>query len=143
MSRDKSALAAEAWKRLFTFFMKTRSQRDRLLARLRLTPNDVRALTELDGSAGRTMRSLAEEWGCDASNATWIVDRLEKRGLVERRAKPGDRRVKLVVLSATGVKARKQLLDGLFDPPPELLALPRATLEVLRDSLPRGGKDKD
>jgi DNA-binding MarR family transcriptional regulator len=143
MSRNHSALAAEAWKRLFTFFMKTRSQRDRLLARLRLTPNDVRALTELDGSAGRTMRSLAEEWGCDASNATWIVDRLEKRGLVERRAKPGDRRVKLVVLSASGVKARKQLLDGLFEPPPELLALPRATLEVLRDSLPGGVNDKE
>ena len=143
MSRDKAALAAQAWKRLFTFFMKTRSQRDRLLARLRLTPNDVRALTELDGSSGRTMRSLAEEWGCDASNATWIVDRLEKRGLVERRAKPGDRRVKLVVLSAAGVKARKQLLDGLFEPPPELLALPRATLEVLRDSLPGGANDKD
>jgi len=141
MPRDKAALAAEAWKRLFTFFMKTRSQRDRLLARLRLTPNDVRALTELDGSSGRTMRSLAEEWGCDASNATWIVDRLEKRGLVERRAKPGDRRVKLVVLSAAGVKARKQLLDGLFEPPPELLALPRATLEALRDSLPGGAND--
>ena len=143
MSRDKSALAAEAWKRLFTFFMKTRSQRDRLLAQLRLTPNDVRALTELDGSSGRTMRSLAEEWGCDASNATWIVDRLEQRGLVERRAKPGDRRVKLVVLSPSGVKARKQLLDGLFEPPPELLALPRATLEVLRDSLPGGANDKE
>jgi DNA-binding MarR family transcriptional regulator len=141
MSRKKSALAAEAWKRLFTFFMKTRSQRDRLLAQLRLTPNDVRALTELDGSSGRTMRSLAEEWGCDASNATWIVDRLEKRGLVERRTKPGDRRVKLVVLSAAGVKARKQLLDGLFEPPPELLALPRATLEVLRDSLPGRGDE--
>jgi DNA-binding MarR family transcriptional regulator len=142
MSRDKSALAAEAWKRLFTFFMKTRSQRDRLLARLQLTPNDVRALTELDGLSGRTMRSLAEEWGCDASNATWIVDRLEKRGLVERRGKPGDRRVKLVVLSVAGVKARKQLLDGLFEPPPEVLALPRATLEMLRDSLPGGANDK-
>ena len=142
MSREKAALAAQAWKRLFTFFMKTRSQRDRLLAQLRLTPNDVRALTELDGSSGRTMRSLAEEWGCDASNATWIVDRLEKRGLVERRAKPGDRRVKLVVLSAAGVKARKQLLDGLFEPPPELLALPRATLELLRDSLPVEANDK-
>ena len=143
MSRDKAALAAQAWKRLFTFFMKTRSQRDRLLAQLQLTPNDVRALTELDGSSGRTMRSLAEEWGCDASNATWIVDRLEKRGLVERRAKPGDRRVKLVVLSSAGVKARNQLLDGLFVPPPELLALPRATLEVLRDSLPSGANDKE
>jgi DNA-binding MarR family transcriptional regulator len=143
MSKDKTALAAEAWKRLFRFFMKTRSQRDKLLARLGLTPNDVRALTELDVTAGRTMRSLAEEWGCDASNATWIIDRLEKRGLTERRTMAGDRRVKLVVLTAAGAKARKQLLDGLFDPPPELLALPRATLEVLRDSLPREANEKD
>jgi hypothetical protein len=30
-----------------------------------------------------------------------------------------------------------------FDPPPELLALPRKTLEVLRDSLPGGAKIKD
>jgi DNA-binding MarR family transcriptional regulator len=143
MSKDKTALAAQAWKRLFSFFMRTRSQRDRLLARLGLTPNDVRALTELAVSEGRTMRSLAEEWGCDASNATWIVNRLEKRGFAERRTKPGDRRVKLVVLTPAGAKARKQLLAGLFDPPPELLALPRATLEVLRDSLPGGANDKD
>jgi len=143
MSKDKSVLAAEAWKRLFSFFMRTRSQRDRLLARLGLTPNDVRALTELAVSEGRTMRSLAEEWGCDASNATWIVNRLEKRGFVERRTKPGDRRVKLVVLTPAGAKARKQLLSGLFDPPPELLALPRRTLEVLRDSLPGGVNSKD
>ena len=63
----KARLAAEAWKRVFTFFMQTRSQRDSVLARLALTPNDVRALTELDVTTGRTMRSLAEEWGCDAS----------------------------------------------------------------------------
>jgi DNA-binding MarR family transcriptional regulator len=138
---QKSRLAAEAWKRLFTFFMQTRSQRDRVLARLGLTPNDVRALTELDVSIGRTMRSLAEEWGCDASNATWIVDRLEKRGLVERRPQPGDRRVKLVVLTSTGARTRKQLLDGMFEPPPELIALPQKTLELLRDSLPGQGKD--
>jgi len=143
MSKDKTALAAQAWKRLFSFFMRTRSQRDRLLARLGLTPNDVRALTELAVSEGRTMRSLAEEWGCDASNATWIVNRLEKRGFAERRTKPGDRRVKLVVLTPAGAKARKRLLAGLFDPPPELLALPRATLEVLRDSLPGGANDKE
>ena len=137
---SKSRLAADAWKRLFTFFMQTRSQRDRVLARLALSPNDVRALTELDVFTGRTMRSLAKEWACDASNATWIVDRLEKRGLVERRGQPGDRRVKLVVLTPAGARTRKQLLDGMFEPPPELLALPQKTLELLRDSLPDLGK---
>ena len=82
------------------------------------------------------MRSLADEWGCDASNATWIIDRLEKRGFAERRAMPGDRRVKLVVLTTAGAKARQKLLEGMYEPPPELLALPRASLEVLRSALP-------
>jgi hypothetical protein len=27
------------------------------------------------------MRGLARDWQCDASTATWIVDRLEAKGL--------------------------------------------------------------
>jgi DNA-binding MarR family transcriptional regulator len=121
---------------MFDFFLRSSSQRVRVLARMGLTPNDSRALSALDVSAGRTMRSLADEWGCDASNATWIIDRLEKRGFAERRAMPKDRRVKLVVLTASGAKARQKLMDGMYEPPPELLALPRASLEVLRSALP-------
>jgi DNA-binding MarR family transcriptional regulator len=30
------------------------------------------------------MRVLAQEWGCDPSNATWLVDRLEALGLARR-----------------------------------------------------------
>jgi DNA-binding MarR family transcriptional regulator len=136
MARRNPGLAAETWKRMFDFFLRTSSQRVRVLARMGLTPNDSRALSALDVSAGRTMRSLADEWGCDASNATWIIDRLEKRGFAERRAMPKDRRVKLVVLTASGAKARQRLMEGMYEPPPELLALPRASLEVLRSALP-------
>lgn len=48
----------------------------------------------LDRTHGRSMSQLADEWLCDASNATWIVDRLEERGLAERETTPTDRRVK-------------------------------------------------
>jgi DNA-binding MarR family transcriptional regulator len=143
MARDKAGLAAEAWKRMFDFFMRTREQRGRVLARMGVTPNDARALSTLDPSEGRTMRSLAEEWACDASNATWIIDRLERRGFAERRAMPGDRRVKLVVLTASGVKARQKLLEGMYEPPSELLGLPRARLEALRNALPAGIEHED
>jgi DNA-binding MarR family transcriptional regulator len=136
MARDKAALAAEAWKRMFDFFMRTSVQRGRVLARMGLTPNDSRALSALDVPGGRTMRSLADEWGCDASNATWIVDRLEKRGFAERRTVAGDRRVKLVVLTPAGTKARQKILEGMYEAPPELVDLPRASLEVLRKALP-------
>lgn len=134
-SDSKAALAAEAWRRLFAFFIKTRPQRDHVLERYGLTPNDARALASLDSVKGRTMRSLADEWGCDASNATWMVDRLESRGWAERRAHPDDRRVKLVVLTPQGEKIRAAFTEEMNAPPPELLELDRADLEALRDVL--------
>ena len=83
------------------------------------------------------MRELAEEWACDASNATWIVDRLEERGLAERRTVPGDRRVKSVVLTSRGAKTRDRVLHAMFEPPPELLELDRADLVAIRDAVAR------
>src|SRR4051794_40007523 len=82
---DKETLAAEAWQRMFGFFMAAGPQRDAVLERRELTPNGARTITTLALKQGRTMRSLADEWGCDASNATFMVDRLERRGLVRRR----------------------------------------------------------
>ena len=132
--RSRQALAAEVWRRIFAFFMSTRHQRDVVLESLGLTPNDARALAGLDQGEGRTMHSLADEWGCDASNATWIVDRLERRGFAERRT-PADRRVKLVVLTPLGVKTKQELFRGMNEPPPELLLLSRTDLEALNRSL--------
>src|SRR5467141_1436090 len=138
---SKTALAEESWRRLFDFFISTRPQRDRVLERLDLTPNDSKALASLD-ERGKTMRALAAEWGCDASNATWIVDRLETRGFAERRAIAGDRSVKLVVLAPAGAKARQKVLEGMYEAPPELVALPRASLEVLRSALAPATDDR-
>ncbi|MBA2672305.1 MarR family transcriptional regulator [Ramlibacter sp.] len=135
LSQSKRALAAEVWRRMFDYFMSTSGERLRILAELDLTPNDSRALHTLDGLAGRTMRSLAEEWSCDASNATWIVNRLETRGLVERRAKPGDGRVKLVVLTAFGEKTRDRLKDAMYFPPQDLLEMPTAALQALKAAM--------
>jgi DNA-binding MarR family transcriptional regulator len=49
-----------------------------------------------------SMGTAAEALRCDASNLTGIVDRLEKRGLVERRTLATDRRVKELVLTDAG-----------------------------------------
>jgi DNA-binding MarR family transcriptional regulator len=139
-SSKNRALAADVWRRLFDFFISTSEQRQRALAQLDLTPNDSRALHTLDPRTGRTMRSLADEWGCDASNATWIVDRLEARGLAERREQPGDRRVKLVVLTSAGVKTRDRLKEAMYEPPPVLVDLPTSSLQALKaaaDKLPK------
>src|SRR5690606_31966933 len=103
----------------------------RALARRGLTPNDSRALFTLDRREGRSMRSLAEAWQCDPSNATWIVDRLEKLGLAERRAVPHDRRVTLVVLTAKGARTREALLREFHRPPAALAALSSEELRTL------------
>src|SRR5207249_1284378 len=104
---------------------------DLVLERLELTPNDARAFSSLDETDGRTMRSLADEWCCDASNATWMVDRLERRGFAERRTLDSDRRVKLVVLTPLGAKVKQELLSGMNEPPPALLDLDQDDLAAL------------
>jgi DNA-binding MarR family transcriptional regulator len=133
----KDDLAAEAWRPLARFFFETASHRSEIFRAHGLTPNDAKALWALDPVQGKTMRALADRWFCDASNATWMVDRLEERGLAERRADPNDRRVKLVVLTLRGMEERRRLMDLLFEPPPELLKLDRSDLESLRDALAR------
>jgi DNA-binding MarR family transcriptional regulator len=133
-STTKAALATDAWRSVFDFIVATVDHRIEVLARLGITPNDSRALGGLEQESGRTMRALADEWRCDASTATWIVDRLEAKGLAERRPHPTDRRVKLVVLTAKGAETKAAMIAGTYSPPPALLQLDRAALLALRDA---------
>jgi DNA-binding MarR family transcriptional regulator len=133
----KTELARRVWTGMFQFLMRTAPERTRSLGRRGLTPNDARALSSLDPEEGRSMRALAEEWECDASNATWIVDRLERAGLAERRTVAADRRLKLVVLTAKGQRTKVELLAEFHTPPRELLALSERELRVLERSLAR------
>src|SRR5229473_3875791 len=86
-SAAKENAAATAWRRIFDYIVSTAPERVAVLDRLGLTPAESRSLMSLDPQAGRSMRSLADEWRCDPSNATWLVDRLEHQGLARRIAK--------------------------------------------------------
>lgn len=132
--RSKSVIAKAAWRELFDFILATASHRNRVLRDLGLTPNDSRALGTLAAGRGRTMRSLAEEWQCDASTATWIVNSLARRHLVHRRSATHDRRVTLVSLTSRGQQTKAQLLRGVYTPPRELLDLSAEDLASLRDA---------
>lgn len=133
--RTKAALAAEAWRRILELGMRHRGRFVAVLQEFGLTPGDFRALATLDPDVPRPIGSLAQAWDCDASNATWVVDRLEQRHLVERRQVPADRRVKAIALTPLGVKTKMRVLSALHEPPAEFLSLDRATLERLRDTL--------
>src|SRR3954463_6673968 len=110
MTDTKHGQAAAAWRLMFDFLMMSAPAREASLVKRGLTPNDARALFTLGSGDGQPIGSLAERWGCDPSNATWIVDRRERAGLAEPRASQEDRRVKLVRLTSAGGEARRELL---------------------------------
>ena len=86
------------------------------------------------------MGELAKQLACDSSNVTWITDRLEERGLVERRSAEHDRRVKLLVLTQKGRRLREELQARLAVPPPQIAGLSREDQRTLRDILRRAAE---
>ncbi|MFI6486117.1 MarR family winged helix-turn-helix transcriptional regulator [Streptomyces sp. NPDC050564] len=83
------------------------------------------------------MRRLAQQLKCEPSNVTGIVDRLEARGLVERRPDPADRRVKLAAATAEGRKVARGLRDSLNFAREPLAGLSEEERLTLRDLLRR------
>jgi len=71
---------------------------------------------------------------CEPSNATFVIDKLEKQGLVERRAHPTDRRAKHLVLTPEGAALRERLLELLVQDSP-LGALTPEQQRTLQDLL--------
>jgi DNA-binding MarR family transcriptional regulator len=67
----------------------------------------VMSVLQADGSI--PMRTLAESLGVSQASATGIVDRMEQRGLIERRRDIDDRRVIRVELATGG----RELLAGM------------------------------
>jgi DNA-binding MarR family transcriptional regulator len=75
----------------------------RVADRHELTPMQARLLCVLAESP-RGMAGLAREFGVEKAALTGLVDRAERRGLVERRAVPGDRRAVSVTLTPAGLR---------------------------------------
>jgi DNA-binding MarR family transcriptional regulator len=136
-SSTKQAIASEVWRMLaeFTFTRFQNGDHFAILRELGLTPGHMKALAVLDADEPRPMRAMADALSCDASMVTWLVDRMEERGLVERLALPSDRRVKTVALTPLGVDTRDRLMNALYEPPAELLSLDATSLETLRSQL--------
>jgi MarR family transcriptional regulator, organic hydroperoxide resistance regulator len=84
------------------------------LKELDLTLPLADALWQLDPADGPvSRRDLAERLGCDPSNVTFLVNRLEKRGLITRAPAGPDRRIRALALTPSGVEVRKRLIATL------------------------------
>lgn len=124
-------LASEAWTSMLEFFFKHGRPRTLELWReFDLMPPQQMLIGLLDEP--RPMGALAQRMHCDSSNITGIVDRLSERGLVERTAAAGDRRVKLVALTQEGRALRSELARRRAVPPPEFTGLTESELRALR-----------
>ena len=123
--------AARAW-RLITAIMRDRKEQfPQIASSFGLNPGAMHALLSLDPNEAQSMSSLAGAWRCDASNVTWLVDRLEEHGLAERRAHATDRRIRTVALTKKGAKVRAQIEAMLFEAPESFRQLSPRDLETL------------
>ena len=72
------------------------------LAPLGLSVKAVGAMTVLEAEGPLSQRRLAGRQGIDRTTMVAVVDELERRGAVERRRDPGDRRANALRLTASG-----------------------------------------
>ncbi len=129
--------AEEAWSVVFQLALGNRGRLVAAFHELGLTFPQAHALRLIPPDEPLPMSEVADRLVCDASNVTGIADRLEARGLIERRTATGDRRVKALALTPRGVDVRERLLAAMAAPPPAIAALPDEDQRMLRDILRR------
>ncbi len=128
-------LATEAWGLLVPLVYPPRFIE--IAHKLGVTPPLLGALRFLEQP--QTMGRMADLLRCDPSNVTGIVDALEDRNLAERKPSAGDRRVKVVELTAAGEKLRARSIEEMYKPPAWIEDLSPADQRALRDILRRAG----
>lgn len=138
---EREPLIEALIKQLLTLAAQTTSLAAGVLRDLDLTEALTGALWRLEpGQPPPSMRDLAATLDCDPSTVTFLVDRLEERGLITRRSAAGDRRRKVITLTAHGIATRRKLIDALAGSSP-LAALSLRDQRQLSELLTRAGAD--
>ncbi len=94
-----------------------------------LTPVQFAALIATHEQPGLDQRTLADTIGFDTSTIGGVIDRLERRGLIQRNLAPHDRRVRLLTLTPAGETLLAEVLPGV-----------RATQELILAPLPEADR---
>jgi DNA-binding MarR family transcriptional regulator len=129
--------AQEAWILMRDIAMTNKARIFALAQEFDIAPMQVHALYTLEPGEEVPMSALAGTLRCDPSNVTGITDRLEARGLIERRSAPHDRRLKLLALTPEGESVRERMREVLDTPPPAIESLSRADQHALRELMRR------
>jgi MarR family transcriptional regulator, organic hydroperoxide resistance regulator len=126
----------EIVERLMDLFAETLNHQGTCLETLELTYTQAKLLWRLEVGDTPSLKELARRCGVDPSNLAGVVDQLTERGLVLSRPAAHDRRVRIIRLTANGVRLRRKLIACLAENP-SIGALPPARqeqlLEILRE----------
>jgi DNA-binding MarR family transcriptional regulator len=92
-----------------------------------ITPVQFAALNAALSQPGLDQRTLAGTIGFDTSTLGGVIDRLERRGLIERQASPTDRRVRLLQVTPAGASLLAEVIPAMLKAQQRILApLPAA-----------------
>jgi MarR family transcriptional regulator, lower aerobic nicotinate degradation pathway regulator len=89
---------------------------------LGITPVQFGALQSVSNQPGIDQRSLARSLALDTSTTGGVVDRLEARGWLQRRAAPDDRRIRQLVLTDAGQAALEEVRPAMERAQEQILA---------------------
>ena len=96
-------VAARAWQAMRTLVLDRYDRRKKVCDALGMSFIRAKALRQV-AAGPMTMRDLAAGLGTDPPYTTVAVDDLERRGLVVRTVRAGDRRSKLVSITPAGLE---------------------------------------
>ena len=130
MKDDSAAPQEEIVRRLMELFARTLDHQGTCLETLELTYSQAKLLWRLDVGDTPSLKELARRCGVDPSNLAGVVDQLTERKLVQSRPGTHDRRVRVVRLTADGVRLRRKLIRCLAENP-TIGALPREKQDQL------------
>jgi DNA-binding MarR family transcriptional regulator len=104
---------------------------------LELAPGEANALWVLAGVGELTTKDLARRLEIDPANASTMLTRLERRGLVSREPAPQDRRKRVIKVTEKGRATRVRLAECVGERQPSFRALSTDELGAFRDMLRR------
>ena len=104
-------------RRLMDLFARTLDHQGTFLETLGLTYSQAKLLWRLDVGDTPSLKELAKRCGVDPSNLSGVVDQLAERRLVLSRPAAHDKRVRVIRLTAEGVRLRRRLVAYMSQNP--------------------------
>jgi MarR family transcriptional regulator, organic hydroperoxide resistance regulator len=121
---------------LMELFARTLDHQGTCLETLELTYAQAKLIWRLEPGDTPSVKEAARRCGVDPSNLSGVIDQLTERGLVTTRPAAHDKRVRIVRLTADGVRVRRRLVACLSQNPSIGSLSPaqqKQLLEILRE----------